>query len=83
MTLFACGRIECKELKNNRKESFCFTNCIARKIIRGVSQMLGYLGSFSDYFFEKPVTHIFHNFSVYLGAPANFLSNNRNHSYKT
>ena len=31
--------------------------------------MLGYLGSFSGYFFfEKPVTHIFHNFSVDLGA---------------
>ena len=71
MAVFACGRIECKELKNNRQESFCFTNYIARKIIRGVSQMLGYLGSFSGYFFEKPVAHIFHNFSVDLGAPGN------------
>ena len=32
--------------------------------------MLGYLGSFSGYFFEKPVTHVFHDFSVDLGAPA-------------
>ena len=69
MALFACGLIKYKELKNNRKESFRFTNCMARKIIRRVSQMLGYLGSFSGYFFEKPVTHIFHDFSTDLGAP--------------
>ena len=31
--------------------------------------MLGYLGSFFGYFFEKPMTHIFHNFSVDLGTP--------------
>ena len=33
--------------------------------------MLGYLGScFGYFFFEKPVTHIFHDFSVDLGVLA-------------